>query len=142
DLPMNFSQRMGLEPAVKPFQTESMDRALRNALWNAFEMTFLERMKQEWSHGYLESATAPNNLILKPIWMKVFKESLSTLPTVAVAAVETVHNWYFDESHAPWNKVYDFIECLGNLQGVPAYGLSGAFRKVCNGMLEQEFSGY
>jgi hypothetical protein len=39
---MNFSMRMGLEPAVRPIQRDSMDDAPRNSLWNEFDRLILE----------------------------------------------------------------------------------------------------
>jgi len=66
---MNFSQRMGLEPATKALQRDSMDRDLRNSLWNAFDICILQWFKAIWRDGPREnrfSRENPNQLVLVP----------------------------------------------------------------------------
>jgi hypothetical protein len=85
ELPMNFSQRVGLEPASKPIQTDSMDGALRKGLWNEFDMTVLEGLRSQWPRGvdYLWSRNPPNAALFVRLWRYFFKSPLSTLPVDA-----------------------------------------------------------
>jgi hypothetical protein len=55
--------------------------------------------------------------------------------------LEAVHAWFFDEANAPWNKVYDFVELVGNIGGELGEA-SALFRVLCNSFLEQEASAY
>ncbi len=139
---MNFSQRIGLEPATRSFQTDSMDWQLRNSLWNCFEMAFGTEMSRQWQYVTAESNAGLNGEVLMALWVGFFKWPLSHLPQQASLAFEQVHRWYFTEKHATWNKVYEFIEFVANLRGKQARELTDIFVRMCNGMLEREFSGY
>jgi hypothetical protein len=139
---MNFSQRAGLEPAVRPLQKDSMDDALRNSLWNAFEMVIVAELRSGWEYG--ESALSkspPNAALFVSLWMYFYRWSLSTLPLYADSALGTVRGWFYDTANAPWNKVYDFVEFIGNLGG-NLREASAALRVICNNFLERESSAY
>ncbi len=139
---MNFSQRIGLEPATRPFQTNSMDQPLRVGLWNAFELTFLPLMLEQARFGDWNSRDEPTASILKPLWILFFKWPLGTLSPHAASAMEQVRTWYFYQKVAPWNKVYEFAEFLGNLNGNNVKGTAKLFRDLCNRFMEREFSGF
>ncbi len=138
---MNFSQRVGVEPAVRPIQKDSMDQALRNSLWNEFDRIILEDLRGQWiSASYSQSRYPPNAALFNRLWVYFFKWPLSTLPDLAYLAEQTVHTWYF-HANTPWNKVYDFVECLGDLQGNLEHN-AHIFRVMCNSVLERESSAY
>jgi hypothetical protein len=140
---MNFSQRMGLEPGVMPIQKDSMDEALRNSLWNEFDRLILEDLKCQQEGGFEDdqlSRYLPNAALFVRLWVYFFKWPLSTLPDRAFLAAEIVHRWYFDRN-TPWNKVYDFVELIGDLQG-NLEDNAQLFRVMCNSRLERESSAY
>jgi AbiJ N-terminal domain 4 len=141
--PVNFSKRMGLEPATKPFQNDSMDGYLRNGLWNALDLHILPYFTREWVMGTdgLYSRTFPNSLLFEALWKDFYRWQLPTLPQWAQDALKTVHTWFFDERSTPWNRVYDFTEFVANTMGLlPA--LSKEFKQECDFVMEREFSAY
>ncbi len=138
---MIFSQRVGLEPGVRPIQKDSMDKALRNSLWNVFDMIILDTLRQQWPVGGLHSRNRPNAALFVRLWMYFYKRPLSTLPEYADSAAEMVHDWYYDMKGTAWNKVYDFVEFVGNLGGNLQMG-ADMFRGLCNNFLERESSAY
>jgi hypothetical protein len=138
---MNFSQRMGLEPATKPFQKNSMDTALRASLWNAFELMILSPLMAEWQRRRTASRDGLSRQLLVPLWIQFYKFPLSTLPAEAPVAMDGVRARFFNESDTPWNKVYEFVEFAGNLGDYFAGG-AAEFRRICNTFLEREFSAY
>jgi len=140
---MNFSQRLGLEPATRQIQKNSMDQALRNGLWNTFDMVILAELKNLWECGEESlSRNPPNAGLFVNLWMNFFKFPLSSLPPYADSALKEVHDWFHNKETTPWNKVYDFVEFVGGNLGGRLQDASDAFRIVCNRFLEREFSAY
>jgi hypothetical protein len=145
---MNFSQRMGLAPAIKAFQKDSMDANLRNSLWNAFDQKILPWFRTNWALAHASSTLAlsrhePNSLLFVPLWVSHFKWQLSTLPESAAAALSLVERHY--GMKMTWNEVYEFVEFVGNLEGDsknPKNLRTEEFRSECNAVMEREFSAY
>jgi hypothetical protein len=139
---MNFSQRVGVEPAVRPIQKDSMDDALRNSVWNAFDMLIVAELRPgwEWREEAL-SRNPPNAALFVSLWMNFYRWPLTSLPLHTDSALEAVRAWYVDEAKAPWNKVYDFAEFVGNLGG-SLQDASDMFRVLCNNFLARECSAY
>ena len=136
---MNFSQRMGLEPATKLLQKDSMDSELRNSLWNVFRLCMIHPHVQEWEWSGSSHAGSSATLFVN-LWLHFFKDRLDTLPNHPIHALETVKDWYFSP-RATWNKVYDFVQFVGNL-GRELQACAEAFVRACNLVLEREFSAY
>jgi len=137
---MNFSQRIGLEPSIKPFQKDSMDRELRNSLWNAFEICFLPSLERSWYSSFSSRAGISATLLVS-LWADFYKFPLHTLPSGAEDAVNMVRKLFFDEANVPWNKVYDFVQFIANL-GDPLRREANNFREYCQQVLKREFSAY
>src|SRR6266478_5292826 len=115
---MSFSQRVGLEAAVKLVQKDSMDDALRNSLWNEFDMVIVAELESLWEAGQdTLTRNPPNACLFVRLWRYFYVWSLSTLPSRADAAWRKVQDWFHDKANTPWNKVYDFVEFVGNLEG-------------------------
>jgi AbiJ N-terminal domain 4 len=140
---VDFSKRMGLEPAVKPFQKDSMDGYLRNGLWNVFDLHILPYFRREWVPGsdFIYSRTNPNPLLFVNLWKDFFRWPLPTLPQWAQEALGTIHTWFYNPESAPWNRVYDFTEFVANIQW-PFDALREDFIQECNVVMEREFSAY
>jgi hypothetical protein len=136
---MNFSQRMGLEPAAKPLQKDSMDLELRNGLWNAFKLFIVQPLEREWALGG-QSSTGSSLHLFVNLWFNFFKWRLDQLPDSPFYALETVKNWYFNPQ-VSWNKIYDFVQFIGNL-GRELQAWAADFMDACNLVLEREFSAY
>lgn len=136
---MNFSQRMGLEPATKPLQKDSMDLELRNSLWNAFELYMIRPLVQQGvCSGSIRAGSSATLFV--SLWLHFFKSRLDTLPNDPIYALENVKNWYFNPK-VSWNKVYDFVQFIGNLGG-ELQVCAARFMDACNLLLEREFSAY
>ncbi len=138
---MNFSQRIGLEPATRPFQKDSMDAALRTGLWNAFEMFIQPALEAEWLYPVGPSREGANGALFVPLWISFFKFPLASLPPHGPVALERVTQWFFDDKHVPWNKVYEFVEFVANSKGDLEKAAQG-FVRACNSILARECSAY
>jgi hypothetical protein len=131
---------MGLEPAAKPFQIESMDDNLRVGLWNVFDLLVLTPLSARRVFDQPNSRDAVHRPLFIPLWLNFFKSRLDELAMFPILAMEQVRNWFFQAGGVPWHKVYDFIEFVGTLNvhdGEPQ-----RFRRACNTVMEREFSGY
>jgi AbiJ N-terminal domain 4 len=131
---MSFSKRQGIE-AAKALQIESMDWDLRNSLWNVFHLFVVNTIlaRRRFHPGLHESEFSD---LFHHLWIHFFKWPLNTLPDETVAALEIVHNWYFDDK-TPWNRIYDFVEFVpGSLKNAER------FTEFCDDMMKREASAY
>jgi len=128
---MKFSERIGAVRRV--LQKDSMDEALRNALWNVAYLTFWddlsrgERLKDLYSAGPL----------LRALWIGHFSLAADTIADFSESAVEQIKKLYMSAS---WSEVYDFVEFIANAS--PVESKSGKFIKRCNVALEKHISAY
>src|SRR5438552_1474752 len=132
---MNFSQRMGLEPTTKPFQINTMDRDLRNGLWNCFDLHVVG------SFSVQDSRRIGHGSRFTPLWLDFFKHTHDEMPVTTEVMVGVVRKWFHNERETPWNRVYDFLEFVNN-----HLGLTNAecerYSEACNRILERESSAY
>jgi len=127
---MKFSQRIGKEPVKTEFQIESMDYDLRTALWNAFQIFFFEKIREEWiSQSSFE-------MFFKTLWADFFKSPVDNLENYLKGTHEKIKKWFFG---CEWHGVYDFIEFVAQVDS-PVN--KEDFIKYCNKMMERELSGY
>ncbi|MCB9208645.1 MAG: hypothetical protein H6609_04640, partial [Ignavibacteriales bacterium] len=70
---MKFSQRIGKKPIKVDIQLDGMDQDLRNSLWSAFQIYFLDKVE-----GNYISYT-PFNTFFKLLWINYFKLPLDNL---------------------------------------------------------------
>ncbi len=136
---MNFSQRIGLEPATKALQKNSMDWDLRNSLWNVFELLILSPIKRGWGLSP-RSRDGHSGTLLVNLWVHFFKWPLDSLYDDPSFAFRTVREWYFNEK-VPWNRIYDFVQFVAEL-GDDLRAWAVTFQSACNRVLEREFSAY
>ncbi len=133
---MNFSQRVGLEPAIKTFQKDSMTRELRTSLWNVF---------------------AENNSgspCIRALWVDFLKWPVGPFNFFAESSKLQIEGWFLNAKNTPWNKVYDFLEFVADHRAemLPSSGAARRRSKrppppdpfiiACNAVLEREFSAY
>lgn len=136
---MNFSQRMGLEPVTKPIQKDSMNAALRNGLWNAFDLTIFDDLRRAaWNSS--STRVGVNEYFYVKLWDQFFRLSLSQLPSRDMDAAKYIHSWFFDASTS-WNHTYEFIEFVGKFRN-ELTNSAQSFRNCCNTVLERENSAY
>jgi hypothetical protein len=120
-----------------------MDQALRNSLWNAFDMVILETLRERWAVGgpYRFSRNPPNAALFVSLWMNFYRWPLPTLPENVLLAGEMVQRWFYDLNGTSWNRVYEFVEFVGNLGG-NLQEEAELFCVLSNGFLERESSAY
>ena len=125
---MNFSQRIGQEPATKELQLNSIDRDLKNSLWNVFKLEILDRI------NYLSLESFNENL-----WVNYFKDQVDFIPIGEIETRSKLRNYFFN---CEWDKVYNFLEFIAELD-LKDY-ITGYVNYIenCNLVLEREFSGY
>jgi hypothetical protein len=106
-------------------------------------MLILQGLRNQWAVGgpFAFSRNPPNAALFVRLWRDFYKWALTTLPAYADRAADIVNGWFFDSNAAPWNRVYDFVEFIGDLQG-GFEGITGPFRILCNSTLKRESSAY
>jgi hypothetical protein len=124
---LTFSQRMGLTPVRTALQVDSMDEALRNALWNVLDLS----LWQDFKKPYASFST----LVVHNLWADYLKRTMESLPAVFTHDVVDQFREYFFKAH--WYEVYDFVEFVANSRG-----MENSFTRACNAMLGREQSGY
>lgn len=84
-------------------QKTSIDRALRNRLWNIIRFYYLtdKLLRKGSAHSYL--------VTYKQIWCNFFENTDDTLPEWSGDFDTALRNWYFEAS---WNEVYDLLTFL------------------------------
>ncbi|MEY2167355.1 MULTISPECIES: AbiJ-NTD4 domain-containing protein [unclassified Rhodanobacter] len=130
---MRFSQRQGYSPTKDAIQTESMDDALRNSLWNVLQVVIWDTHKSKTPYSY----TSHSNLfsLLRTYWSDYFKSPVDQIPHKIQDTIKAVRRYFFESE---WYEVYDFMEFSCNLLGQSR----SKFIALCNEVLEQEVSGY
>ena len=111
-------------------QVGSMDNELRIALWNAFQLFYLEKIKSNWI------SQSEFDMFFKILWHNFFKLPLDNLDDYFPDTYARLREWFFKWE---WYEVYDFIEFIAQID-CPVN--NEEFRKFCNAMLERELSGY
>ena len=127
-----FSQRQGYVEARTAIQVDSIDAALRNKLWNAFDVHIL---KQE--HPGSRTQECRSYFVPSEIWNDFFKSPIDQIGLYWGAVIEQLRIYFFN---AQWYEIYDFIEFIGDI--TDAYAFGDDFVAACNTALEQELSGF
>ena len=127
---MRFSQRMGTKPVKVEIQRGSMDKELQVALWNAFQIFYLDKVSsQVISRSQFQT-------FFKILWLNFFKFPLDTLDDWYQTTYKQLRELFFSWK---WDEVYDFIEFVATIES-PVW--AETFRNFCNGMMERELSAY
>jgi hypothetical protein len=144
-----FSESIGVSHPRTVIQVNDMDTALRNALWNVVQPTFLSG-----------AASVAGDAIMpyRKLWDEFFHSPVDTLPLMADAARAQVRAWYFDT--AQWWQVYDLLQFAADYYSdeKPSQAVSQLARGLripgerksprelftakCNAVLEREMAGY
>ena len=127
---MKFSERIGIIKAKEIIQLDSMDDDLKNSLWNAFQIFYLDNIDEQWLfHSYYHD-------FLKDLWFNFFKLPLDTLNKRTDTTKMQIREWFF---RWEWFEIYDFIEFVAKIKSPTN---QKEYLKFCNGVLEKELSGY
>ena len=102
---LTFSQRIGLVDVRKTIQTDDLDQATRNALWNLIAPFFRE------CAGYCS--------IYVDIWTELYNETSDTRPIAAGRYDEDERHFYAFYKNkivkGAWNECMDLIEFLSQM---------------------------
>lgn len=130
---MKFSQRIGKQPVCTVLQTEGMDDALRNSLWNVLDLFIWQRQ------GFLRPSYGGAGRFgkiddfSKVLWFQFFKKPIDTRPTSPNELLAVIRKFFFG---CEWYEVYDFLEFVLQLEKTEQ--LTAAI----NNILERELAGY
>lgn len=145
-----FSERIGLSHPRSAVQIDDMDDALRNAIWNVVQATFLA--------GFAVTNAADLGLPYRKLWDEFFHRTIDSIPFATDAAHTEVRSWYFQS--ALWWQVYDFLQFAADYysdekphesvselaRSLRVPGMRKSPREIftgkCNAVLEREMSGY
>lgn len=132
---MKFSQRIGKTQAEKLVQRESIDKDLRNGLWNSVIISFLDRVS--YRRGAAQNTKNSNfSKMIVELWIHHFKQPVDQIPLRFYDTKAALKKWFFE---APWFRVFDFLEACAEYGHV---NYVDSFIENCNFHLERENSAY
>jgi hypothetical protein len=139
---MNFSQRHGYTPIKNVIQFESIDDALRNALWSASQIYYWDAIQSD--HDIMGARFRLSNYgnenlrsLCQKLWLNFYKLPLDTLPDDWGKINEYLRKFFFS---CKWYEVYDFVEFVA--QSHPENNRNAQFVEAANIFLEREVSAY
>jgi hypothetical protein len=133
---MRFSQRIGKVPAIKTIQIESLDIELRNGLWNAFTIYFLDQIEKYSRY----SGETEFDIFCKVLWLHFYKLPIDSISGHHYDSENYIRDRFFKFQ---WFEVYDFLEFIANLNAQHIRQFDpDRFKEFCNTILEKENSGY
>lgn len=124
-----FSQRMGFKPVKSKIQYDSIDKDLRNSLWNAVTIVYWQKIE-----GWI-SDDREISILFKKIWLDYFKRPIDTLDDYWDYTRKEIREYFLK---CKWNEVYDFIEFIAN--NYPNNLVNQKFTDLCNSYLKKELS--
>ena len=133
---MRFSEREGYTKVRTELQSDTIDSALRNKLWNVLDFYYWgeanKRAKTSWD-------MIPLNMhpILNRLFNYHFKLPVDTIPNDWSGAYLKIREIYF---RYEWAKIYDFIEFMANLPNNEE--TNKQIIKTFNKVLETEMSAF
>jgi hypothetical protein len=130
---------MGITPATKPIQIESIDEELRIGLWNIYWLDILEKIPSD-QDCLIEDEL--DNFFYFSFYIDYFKETLDTMPMSYRYAKSKFRGYFF---HCDWFELYNFIEFTFKLitdeSFKPIFDHCTLIKKF-NRIFEREFAGY
>ena len=112
-----------------------MDNDLKNRLWNALNVVYLEKIQGEISGLYIREPI--DRLFIAKIW-DFLKKPIDEIDSYYwYKTHDLLHDYFFGFR---WFEVYDFIEFIANMHYDKE--IDQDFMKKCNSILENEQSAY
>lgn len=136
---MKFSQRIGITPAQKEIQLESIDDDLKNSLWNICVI-----LLKAFSPGdrYISSDSIYINeyeqKFANSLWHDFFKWNIENVPHDRDELKVILRKWFFK---AKWFEIYDLIQFSFDYISVSWHD-TAFIEEGFNNVLERDFSGY
>lgn len=138
-----FSERKGLKKPRTEIQVNFMDDALRNRLWNVFEIRYINTMYDSSFNAYDMVRGSTNYIesqmiaLIRDFYDSYLKEKVDTAPSLKSDIRAFARNFI---SKAQWYQIYDFLEFV--IAHCKHEQTNKAFMKDCNAVLESELSAY
>jgi hypothetical protein len=132
---MKFSQRIGATPSTKTIQVEDIDTELRNGLWNALKIHFIDPLEKYSQY----SRDTEFDLFCKVLWLHFYKLPIDTIPDNHYRSESYIRERFFQFQ---WFEVYDFLEFIANLNPQTVQFDSYKLKEFCNKILERENAVY
>ena len=129
-----FSQRKGISKVRTKVQAHSIDKALRNRLWNVLKKHHWKALSEHYNSYYRPPEL---RLFIEKIWDEHFKETIDTIPYVWSDIYNVLREYFFN---CKWFRVYDFLEFV--VENFPYEKINKEFMKECNRVLKEEMSAY
>jgi hypothetical protein len=133
----SFSEKKGLKPVRMGMQIKSMDDALRNGLWNMFDLCDWDQIRnsqvQDETLRYFDEL---RNLRQR-VWLFYFKAPLDVQPRFWTDIRGSLREYFF---RCAWNEVYDFIEFV--VANYEEEYRNEQFTVACNHALLREMAAY
>jgi hypothetical protein len=134
---MNFSERQGYTPVRSVLQTNDMDMALRNRLWNIVCFTFFPSApKLSSDANYLPSLPA-ENLLFQNLWHDYFKQPTDSIGVWYGPALKQLREYFLGTE---WYSAYNLIEFLAHSNS--AAPRKERFVQSVNDVLKEELASY
>lgn len=132
---MLFSERMGFKPVRDIVQSDSMDDALRNSLWNALNIFCFERVKADLFH--YDDEIKP---FCRKLWIRYFKKPVEDMDSSWWKIYDEIKDHFLS---GEWYEAYDFLEFFVHNYR-PQYDPERVpkFVDYCNSILKREISAY
>lgn len=140
---MKFSERIGKSPVRTALQVESIDKYLRNTLWNVLTESFFDKLDKELPKD-------DKDAIYRLIWKGFFYNTVDVIPKYPASfiislgsvngtmVVFDIRKWFFADK-TEWFKIYDFIEFIAaTCKNAYLHGFIGDINHV----LKKELAGY
>ena len=126
-----FSERKGLTKPRTEIQVSSMDKTLRNRLWNVVNSHYIIPMLR--LSGFERA--------MRDLMQKFYDSYLGERVDLSPADFSGIRDVLLDfMSKAPWSQVYDLLEFL--VAHFPDKNRNERFKIACNEILEIELSAY
>jgi len=133
-----FSQRIGMEEMEKEVQTHSMDKDLKNSLWNVIGENFFPNVSNLYTILIREDKEFFS--FIEKLWLEFFKSPSDYILYGYVGnAINELRVSYMS---LKWNEVYDLIEFIIENYDPMTSKSKSDFISSCNKILERESSYY
>ena len=95
-----FSERAGYRELRTAIQVDSIDTALRNALWSAYADAFVAT---EYAMSTTSGANAP---YYREIWLEFYKAPIDDMPWGTKEFSAAVRTWFFQVILNPFLRIF------------------------------------
>ena len=127
----SFSERKGLKVVAEVIQTNGMNDALRNSLWNVLDIAL-------WStegYVYRQHGTPEIESFARALWFSYFKQPMDSIPDRSSKVLTHIRDEFFQSK---WFEAYDLLEFIVNHYERKLPRLV----ELLNRVLTREISGY